>query len=178
MPFLYWQSNILDGPHVLNRHCSMGFVFYLAWKVRWWVRSASVFNRGSWWPCPCMSWLSLSPRLLFSMCRITGSGRWLFMTNNGLKTTWNRVFIQHSNRRHRFKLASIVRCDDESIQCLFSQFGQMNSSYPSKIQWVKNVAVPINCEKNNQTRQVCDLFYNILSFYTSTHPLCFMYTNM
>lgn len=53
-------------------------------------------------------------------------------------------FIQHSNRRHRFKLASIVRCDDESIHCLFSQFGLMNASYPIKIQRVENIAVPIN----------------------------------
>lgn len=51
--------------------------------------SASAFKRGSWCPCPWISWVSLSPRLLFSIWRMTGSGRWLFMKNNGLKTTWN-----------------------------------------------------------------------------------------
>lgn len=117
----------------LHGFCSV--LFYLAWKVRWWVRSASVFNRGSWWPCPCISWLSLSPKLLFSMCKITGSGKWLLMTNNGLNTTWNRGFRTISsetywNWMYTIELAGQVhKCDDAFSISVYQWIPAIQSRY-------------------------------------------------
>lgn len=70
--------------------------------------SASVFKRGSRWPWPCMSWLSLSARLLFSTCTMTGSGRWLFITNSGLKTTWRNW--PEAEVRQRASVESLDDC--------------------------------------------------------------------
>lgn len=72
-------------------------VFYLAWNVRWWVRSGSIFCSAFSCPFPGMTCVSFSPRLLFSKCMIIGSGRWLLTMKRGLKTIWKK------KRMYQFK---------------------------------------------------------------------------
>lgn len=70
-------------------------VFYLAWNVRWCVRSGSIFCSAFSCPFPGITCISFSPRLLFSKCMIIGSGRWLLTMKRGLKTIYKKKRIYH-----------------------------------------------------------------------------------
>lgn len=65
-------------------------IFYLAWNVRWCVRSGSIFCSAFSCPFPGTTCISFNPRLLFSKCMIIGSGRWLLTMKRGLKTIYKK----------------------------------------------------------------------------------------
>lgn len=104
--------------------------------------SASVFKRGSSWPCPCMSWFSLNPRLLFSMRTITGSGRWLFITNNGLKTTW-KIDTTRRETYYTIKLTCVYSCID-ALGCLLITY---QKSTPVKSHSYNKWYIPVTTYK-------------------------------
>lgn len=76
-----------------NEPFSRKWLFYLAWNVKWCVRSGSIFCSAFSCPFPGITCVSFSPRLRFSKCMIIGSGRWLLTMKRGLKTIYKKKRI-------------------------------------------------------------------------------------
>lgn len=90
--------------------------FYLAWKVRWCVRSGSIFCSAFSCPFPGITCVSFSPRLLFSICKIIGSGRWLLTIKRGLKTIYKKKKIHQFKANFISVLQALKQTIDKCLQ--------------------------------------------------------------
>lgn len=110
-----WSVNYSFFSIQMN-HFQGKLVFYLAWKVRWCVRSGSIFCSAFSCPFPGITCVSFSPRLLFSICMIIGSGRWLLTMKRGLKTIYKKKRIHQFKDNFISVLQLLKQTIDKSLQ--------------------------------------------------------------